>query len=200
MKKLLAMLGLAGILSTSATAGVLNINNQTNVTTNLTNPNFDNSVHISEAIYEWTDVNIDHKVQTKALGTHKVEDISTNYKATTKSWNDYFLNSKFLVISGAFSLHTNKLPEDLSDEIIVKANETKSNDLERVWSYSETNDHWRGWGHQTSTITLTVTAKYDEKEDATLLLVSSDIYARTAGSVHACWTSSQIDIIRFIVD
>lgn len=200
MKKLLATLGLAGILSTSATAAGLNINNQTSITTNLTNPNFDNSIRSSEAIYEWKDVNIDHKVQTKALGTHKVTDTSTNYKATAESWNDYFLNAKFLVVSGAFTLHTNKLPKELSDEIIVKANEAKSNDLERVWNYSETNDHWRGWGHQTSTITLTVTAKYDEKEAATLLSVSSDIYARTAGSVHACWTTSQIDIIRFIVD
>ncbi|MCL6428672.1 hypothetical protein LT335_00219 [Spiroplasma sp. JKS002669] len=199
MKKILVTLGFVGALTTSTAAGVLNINNQTNIVTTLTDQNLDNSINTSEAIYGWTDININDKVQTKATGTHKLENTSFAYKATTKSWNDYFINSKFLLISGAFTLHTNKNPKEFNN-IVVNISETRSNDLERVWSYSETNDQWRGWGHQTSTITLTVTAKYDEKEATTLLSVSSYIYARTAGSVHACWTTSEVDTIRFIVD
>lgn len=202
MKKILAILGLAGILSTSGTVGVLNsnINNQTNVSTKLVNINFNNPIDNYEAIYEWTDVNINHYVQTKATGTHTVDDIAFSSKATGKSWNSFFMKSKLLVVSGSFTLHTHTGPQDNLSNLIVNINEAKSNNLERVWESSVTNDKWLGWGHQTSTVTLTVIAKYDEKEEVTSLSISSYIYARTAGAVHVCKTSSQVNIIRFIVD
>ncbi len=49
-----------------------------------------------------------------------------------------------------------------------------------------------------STITLTVTAKYDESESLTSLFISSYIYARTAGSVHEALKTSQVTILEFI--
>lgn len=195
MKKMLATLGLAGVLSTSAVAGVLNVNNQTSVTTNLANSKFDSS----EAIYDWTDVNLNHRIETKAAGTHTVEDTAYANNATAKSWNDYFVNSKLLLITGTFDLHTYTDPETLST-ITANINEAKSSKLEKVWEATATNDQWKGTGHHTSTITLTITAKYDEKEAVTSLIVSSYISARTAGAFHSCWTSSKINVIRFIVD
>ena len=198
MKKIWATLGLAGVLSSSAAVGVLDINHQTNVSTKLVNTN--NPIHSSEAIYDWADVNINHRVETKSEGIDIVQ--WTNYanKTTKDSWNDFFANSKLLVITGTFDLHTYTNPESLS-AINAQLNEAKSGEFEKVWEGTEKNDQWENSDHHTVTlITLTVTAKYDEKEATTLLSVSSYIYARTAGAFHSCWTSSQVNIVRFIVD
>ena len=199
MKKIWATLGLAGVLSSSAAVGVLDINHHTNVSTKLVNTNIDNPIHSSEAIYDWADVNINHRVETKATGTNTVDNTAYANKASSKSWNDFFANSKLLVITGTFDLHTYTNPKTLST-ITANINEAKSSKLEKVWEVTETNDNWKGTGHHTATITLTITAKYDEKEATTLLSVSSYIYARTAGAFHSCWTSSQVNIVRFIVD
>ena len=198
MKKIWATLGLAGVLSSSAAVGVLDINHHTNVSTKLVNTN--NPIHSSEAIYDWADVNINHRVETKSEGIDIVQ--WTNYanKTTKDSWNDFFANSKLLVITGTFDLHTYTNPKTLST-INAQLNEAKSGEFEKVWEVTEKNDQWENSDHHTVTlITLTVTAKYDEKEGVTSLTVSSYIYARTDGVGHDSFTSSQINDIQFIAD
>lgn len=199
MKKIWATLGLAGILASSAAVGVLDLNQQENVSTKLVNQNHNDPINSYATIYDWTDVNINHQVETKATGTNTVVNTAYANKASSQSWSDFFANSKLLVISGAFDLHTYTNPKTLST-ITASINEAKSSKFEKVWEATETNDNWKGTGHHTATITLTITAKYDEKEATTLLSISSYVYARTAGAFHSCWTSSQVNVIRFIVD
>ncbi|WP_342275885.1 hypothetical protein [Spiroplasma endosymbiont of Nebria brevicollis] len=53
------------------------------------------------------------------------------------------------------------------NQVVLNLKQDVANDVFRQWDFSKTNDVWQGWGLMTSTITLTVTAKYDESETLT---------------------------------
>lgn len=205
MKKFLTMLTAVSFLSTSVATSVLNFNqtdfNQTNNQANLLLSENKLEKDLYSGIYSWTDIAIDHQIKT----TSKlwVKDEVSNEKSDTtavskKTWDEVLMNTEKIMSSCYIALHTYTSPKYLND-VVLTLNTEKSNDLERVWEFSDTNDQWKGTGHHTSTVNLTVTAKYNQEEEVASIMYKSYIYARTAGAAHYCSTISQIKNAIFIV-
>ncbi|AHF57447.1 hypothetical protein [Spiroplasma eriocheiris] len=117
----------------------------------------------------WNGVGIKHSIATPAAGTHDTEDTQTATKATAKiNWEDIISQSNFVNANGYFALH----PYDNAkyyNIVELKFNAKESTKNLRVWNYSETNDQWAGWDHQTSKIDLTLKAAYNDDEGITAL-------------------------------
>ncbi|AGM25569.1 hypothetical protein [Spiroplasma chrysopicola] len=180
----------SGILTTN----LLNENNQNN---NFAVANFNTKTRTLNNI--WDKVGINHSVVTASSGTDEKPDTKTVTKAMAKiSWYDIINKSKYANAHGYFAFHPYKNPW-FKDTLQLTFKSEKSTINSRIWEFSDTNDQWSGWGHQTSKISLTLKAVYNDEEGITALELISYIYARTAGSVHECSTASKVDSIQFLL-
>lgn len=188
MKKILALLTV-GLLTSSIVPSVSNVFISGN------NSSLENSLKIAE---NWTlnGININHSVSTPSSGTHPSSNIATDTSVTTTvPWTNFSQYQQVEAI-GYFALH----PYDGAEyynSVMLKMDTVDKSQNSIEWDYTKTDDQWRGWGHQTSTITLKVVAK-NNANGIISFAVSSYIYARTAGSIHACSTTSQISSLEFI--
>lgn len=194
MKKLLMTTSILGTLVTTSTTERLNTN-QPNIATELLNQ----SNEEQECNYVWRDVNISHYVETRAMGTDEINDTKNANKGSAKSWDNVFINSKFIIVEGYFALHTYRAPEYLKAMLLVLNSKKSSNNLQ-VWESEQKNEAWSGTGHQSSIIKLKVITAYDSEENITNMEIESYIWARTAGSAHVCSTTSQINTIKFVIN
>lgn len=192
MKKFLTILTAVGFLATSVGTSVLNADQN-------------NLVELSEqtlysGVYSWTDVAIKHDIATTS--SLWVTDVVSNEKndntaVSKKTWSEVLLSAEKVMSSGYIALHTYSSPKYLSD-FVLNLNPEKSDNLQRVWEFNETNDQWKGTGHHTSTINLSIIAKYNQNEEVASIMYKSYIYARTAGAAHSCSTTSEIKTAIFI--
>lgn len=202
MKKMLAVLSAIGFLSISSSVGGLNFNQTSSILeigksadgTNFTSKEKSNNY---DTIYTWSNININHFVETNKTRKDQKEDPAYDSKASAKSWDNLFMKARWIIITGYFALHTYTNADYFNDALLI-LNTKESNETTRVWEFSKTNDQWKGTGHHTSTVSLTLTADYDQEEEVTSLKLKSYIYARTAGAVHSCSTTSQINTAVFV--
>ncbi|WP_106078858.1 hypothetical protein [Mesoplasma coleopterae] len=146
----------------------------------------------------WENVGLKHGVNTPATGTHTRIDEKIEQKATAKiNWDETIKKATYVSAQGIFELNTSKNP-DKKYEIILKKVYSESNSEKVTFEGEIENDQWLGWGHQTSKVTLKMVATYNSSEEITTMLLKSNIYARTAGSVHSCSTISEVNKISFL--
>ncbi|AXK51540.1 hypothetical protein [Spiroplasma alleghenense] len=147
------------------------------------------------------ELKINHTVKTKKSGTQtKKDEKEAIYSTKTLDWNGEILNTKYAIAHGTFNLGTYKKPKTFYS-LSMDYNPELSESNKRVWTSNDnlyTNDQWTGWGHQTSRISLKLSAYYNQKENITTFYLNSSIYARTAGSVHSCTTTSKVDSIELL--
>ncbi|WP_338984398.1 hypothetical protein [Spiroplasma endosymbiont of Diplazon laetatorius] len=145
----------------------------------------------------WEKVFLKHNINTPPAGTHDVEDTETEtWSASSLEWETILSKRNEITAIGNFDFGTYKDPLNMN-RIQLQKNEDLSDSTIRVWKFHKQHDAWKGWGHQTSSITLKVTAKYDTVNAIVGITLVSYIYARTAGSTHQCRTSSEINKIDF---
>lgn len=197
MKKFLFLLSTMSTLTLSTTTSLVTVDQTNNV---LNTTNYSSIINLNNQYQEnwkWNDVQIDHSTTTPATGTHESEATIRDFYAANVSWENIFMKSEHLIASGYFALHPYKGAK-FFDELTLKLDADNSKLNYQTWIGEADNDQWEGWGHQTSKIKITVTAKYIEETKLTALFIQSYVYARTAGSVHECSTTSEINSISFV--
>lgn len=198
MRKFLAALSVVGILSTTAVSTMAfspSVKLSENKVEKEEKSNDIQALSLTKT-WDWTNVNIDHDVETKKSGTSNREDIKTSTTISNESWNNFFMKVNNLIATGIFDLHTHK-KDDLTNSAGLELRRESSNDSTRVWKFEGQNDQSKGWGHQTAYISLTVTAIRSGDNLVSIETVSY-IHARTAGSSSPCYTRNQVNNIKFI--
>lgn len=148
---------------------------------------------------KWNNVGLSHSVTTSTTGTDDEWNNSSKIYATAKlSWTNLVNKSKYLNANGLFYFGTYSNSKKYNNVELIKTSSSNNNN-EITWKYEDSNDQWVFWAHQNCQIVLNVTASYNSEEQIISLMVSSYIYARTAGSVHSCTTLSQVDSIEFLI-
>ncbi len=198
MRKFLAALSAVGILSTTAVSTMAfspSIKSNENKVEKEGKASDIQALSLTKT-WDWTNVNIDHDVETAKSGTSNREDIKTSTTISKESWNNFFMKVDNLIATGIFDLHTHK-KDDLTNSAGLGLQRESSNDTTRVWKFEGQNDQSNGWGHQTAYISLVVTATHSGDNLVSIETVSY-IHARTAGSSSPCYTRNQVNNIKFI--
>ncbi|AGM25565.1 hypothetical protein [Spiroplasma chrysopicola] len=197
MKKILNLLAIASLVSTSPTV-VMNLSNNINQEINqeISNENYEALLAPKAASYIWENVKIEHSVSVSPSGTHQDDSYREDFKATAKLSFEEFRTIDYVVAEGSFVWHTHKEPRE-GDSILLR--KTIDNEGTIKWESTldeNTHDKWSGWGHQTCKIHLTITA-IENDEGIIELTASSWIFVRTAGSINSPYTNSVITKFKF---
>ncbi|WP_339034924.1 hypothetical protein [Spiroplasma endosymbiont of Cantharis rufa] len=195
MKNLLKLSGVIGLLSTPLTSNSLIMNKNLLLTNNevLTNMKENNSVSIDSTTVP---ISVSDEVTTKATGTQSKESYGTNSTTISNSnWENDFQDTSIIIAYGNFKYGTYTNGKE-KDYLTLSIKEIGLN--KRVWESDETVDSWKGWGHHTSRIKLTVEAENIIYDNTISIKVDYYIYARTAGAVHSCSTKINLNRLFFI--
>lgn len=109
-------------------------------------------------------------------------------------WEDDFKETSSINAYGSFKYGTYKNGKE-KDVLLLSIKHICEN--KRVWENDDTVESWTGWAHQTSRIRLTVEAINNTYDNTISIKVKYYIYARTAGAVHSCITSINLNRLSF---
>lgn len=198
MKTLLALLSIS--LASPAIAIIPNTTTQATILNSdkaiINYQNQTSTILASE--YIWEKVEIEHSVTVPAVGTHAADKETKAYRSTVKTSIEKLAQSNIVVAIGRFVYGTTTNPKTTASIVLYKAEvEVKEKVVKWQSKLSEnTHEAWKGWGHHTCKINLTIEAKEND-EGIIEFNATSWIYTRTAGAVTSPYTNSIVDQFKF---
>ncbi len=195
MKNLLKLSGVIGLLSTPLASNSLIINKNLLLTNNEILENMKENKSVT-ADSTTVPISISDEVTTKATGTQTKEKYGTNLTTISNSnWQSDFQDTSRIIANGNFKYGTYTNGKE-RDSLTLSIKDIGLN--KRVWENDDTVDSWKGWGHHTSRIKLTVEATNNIHDNTISIKVDYYIYARTAGAVHSCSTKINLNRLFFV--